>query len=1078
MADKNLRLNMIMSMVDKLTTPALKVTKQTDAMATKIKATQQELERLGATNKDIEHFRTLKKQASATDMALENARKQTAALGAQLKNTANPTRKMTREFEKATAEVRRLETVQNKERQSLQQVRTSLDKAGVSTRNLNTATRDIQRQSAKYTEQLSQQRNELDAVTKRQAALKKITDRNKNMRASAAGDVIGVTAALYAAERLTAAYGDVANAQGEIQSLGIDSSGIDAITKSARDFSNQWAGTTQADFIRASYDIKSGISSLGDEAVGEFTRIAALTAGATKSATGEMTSLFASGYGIYRKQFDQFAAGTIEGWNQLSAEERDIKFGEYFSAGIASSVKAFKTDGQQMSAAISNLGAAATSANVSFAEQLSILGQLQATMSGSEAATKYRAFLTGAAKASDDLGLSFVDANNNLRSMPDILEELRGHYGDTIDAIEEQELKKAFGSDEAIGLIKLLYPEVDQLKQNIDGMSESVKGGTAVTEEMASAILKGPGKVLPRVMQQISNMTVAVGGLLAPAVLAIGNVLGSAATSVAAFTENFPVLSKFIAFAVVGLVGFKAASIVARVTFSLFSDALVFGSKAMALFNVATLKSNALLAVSRVRSLAATAGIVALSVASKAVAASMAVMTAAQWAFNAALTANPIGLVIVGITALVAAAALIVKNWDSIAGFFSGLWDSVTTTFTQAWERIKALLGFSPVGLLTGAWSGLSGFFSDIWQGIKGSVSGFFSWLGDTLSFNPLSVLGDAWAGITGFFSGLWDSVASDTDTGLNGVTSALAFSPLGILTGAWSGLSGFFSDIWQGVKGGVNGFFSWLGGKLGFNPLSVLGDAWAGITGFFSGLWDSVASDTDTGLNGVTSALAFSPLGILTGAWSGLSGFFSDIWQGVKGGVSGFFSWLGGKLGFYPLSVLSDAWAGITGFFSGLWDSVASDADAGLNGIKSAFAGVTQWLTDTVLSPISDIKDTLGGLWDSVFGEDKNVNVNSQVKAITAPAVAAVPTLTNPVDGTPNEAQSPAPGVAQNRPLVTGIPAPSGGHATSYSYQYGDIVIQSQPGDSAQDIAAEVRRQLDNRERESRQRSRGRLGD
>ena len=188
-------------------------------------------------------------------------------------------------------------------------------------------------------------------------------------------------------------YQDVSKAQGEIASLGIGESGIADITKAAREFSNEFAGTTAPDFIKASYDIKSGISSLSDIAVGEFTKIAAMTGAATKSSTSEMTSLFASGFGIYRKQFDDFGASAVEGWENLSDEEKDVKFGEYFSAGISSAVQAFKTDGANMSAAISNLGATATSANVSFGEQLAILGTLQETMSGSEAATKYRAFL-------------------------------------------------------------------------------------------------------------------------------------------------------------------------------------------------------------------------------------------------------------------------------------------------------------------------------------------------------------------------------------------------------------------------------------------------------------------------------------------------------------------------------------------------------------------------------------------------------------------------------------------------------------------------------------------------------------
>ena len=55
----------------------------------------------------------------------------------------------------------------------------------------------------------------------------------------------------------------------------------------------------------------------------------------------------------------------------------------------------FKTTGQQMSDAFTAVGANATSAGIGLSEQMAILGQLQATMSGGEAGTKYKAFLSG-----------------------------------------------------------------------------------------------------------------------------------------------------------------------------------------------------------------------------------------------------------------------------------------------------------------------------------------------------------------------------------------------------------------------------------------------------------------------------------------------------------------------------------------------------------------------------------------------------------------------------------------------------------------------------------------------------------
>lgn len=148
-------------------------------------------------------------------------------------------------------------------------------------------------------------------------------------------------------------------ALGELASLGVQD--LEAVENAARSFSDQWAGTSKADFISAAYDIKSGIASLSDEGVAEFTSLAALTAKATKSTAGEMTSLFATGYGIYKDYYSDLS---------------DMEFGEMFSAGISDAVRAFKTSGSGMAQAIQNLGASATTAQVPLEEQLSVLGTL------------------------------------------------------------------------------------------------------------------------------------------------------------------------------------------------------------------------------------------------------------------------------------------------------------------------------------------------------------------------------------------------------------------------------------------------------------------------------------------------------------------------------------------------------------------------------------------------------------------------------------------------------------------------------------------------------------------------------
>ncbi|MGG0757566.1 phage tail tape measure protein [Brevibacillus laterosporus] len=55
--------------------------------------------------------------------------------------------------------------------------------------------------------------------------------------------------------------------------------------------------------------------------------------------------------------------------------------------------------------------------------------------------------------------------------------------------------------------------------------------------------------------------------------------------------------------------------------------------------------------------------------------------TAAQWAFNTAASANPIGLIVVGIGTLVGAGYLLVKNWETVKDAGRSMWVSLKNSF-------------------------------------------------------------------------------------------------------------------------------------------------------------------------------------------------------------------------------------------------------------------------------------------------------------------------------------------------------------------------------------------------------------
>jgi hypothetical protein len=80
---------------------------------------------------------------------------------------------------------------------------------------------------------------------------------------------------------------------------------------------------------------------------------------------------------------------------------------------------------------------------------------------------------------------------------------------------------------------------------------------------------------------------------------------------------------------------------------------------------------------------------VALELATLAKSAATKIATAAQWLFNAAMSANPIGLVIIAITALIAIIVLLVKNWDTVTEVVGKVWNAIKNFASDAWEALK-----------------------------------------------------------------------------------------------------------------------------------------------------------------------------------------------------------------------------------------------------------------------------------------------------------------------------------------------------------------------------------------------------
>lgn len=99
----------------------------------------------------------------------------------------------------------------------------------------------------------------------------------------------------------------------------------------------------------------------------------------------------------------------------------------------------------------------------------------------------------------------------------------------------------------------------------------------------------------------------------------------------------------------------------------------------------------------------------------------------AQQLLNTIMAANPIGLVIAAVTALVAGFTILWNTSEEFRQFWIDLWDGIKEAASVVIEAIKGFFSAAWDGIKN-AWSGAKNFFSGVWEGIKGIFGGVKNW--------------------------------------------------------------------------------------------------------------------------------------------------------------------------------------------------------------------------------------------------------------------------------------------------------------------------------------------------------------
>ena len=244
----------------------------------------------------------------------------------------------------------------------------------------------------------------------------------------------------------------------------------------------------------------------------------------------------------------------------------------------------------------------------------------------------------------------------------------------------------------------------------------------------------------------------------------------------------------------------------------------------------------------------------------------------AQKALNVAMKANPIGLVITAITALIG--ALVWFFTQTEAG--KKAWAAITQAFRSfiewigpAWQAL---------------WSGVSAVFSAVWEFIKSLVVGYFTFI-----FNTAMTI---WNALAGFFTGLWEGVKAVFSAAWDWITTTITNNWNTFIAAGqaiWNALAGFFTGLWDGIKNTAIAVWNWITSTItnNWNTFLAGGRAlWNGFLSFFTGLWDSIKNAAIAAANWVKDKVMAAFNGLKTGAQNAFETMKSGIkrvWDGLK---------------------------------------------------------------------------------------------------------------------------------------------------------------------------------------------------
>lgn len=313
-----------------------------------------------------------------------------------------------------------------------------------------------------------------------------------------------------------------------------------------------------------------------------------------------------------------------------------------------------------------------------------------------------------------------------------------------------------------------------------------------------------------------------------------------------------------------------------------------------------------------------------------------AVATGAQKALSAAMTANPIGIIIAAIAAAIAIIVLLYTKceWfrDGVNAIFTAIKGALSQVIAAAQNAVASAAAF-----LSNAQSSIAEFFSAARQKFTTAVE----------------FLSGVWQGITAAASAAWQTIKSVVQVGimLIGEVLSAAFQIIALpFQFIWQNCRDTVLAVWEAIRTAISTALTAIG--------SAISEKWTAIQSFFGPILSAIGS-------------------AVSGAWTTVAEKTSAAYESVKEYISQKLTaakeTAGGILSAMH-SAAATAWGAISSVASSAFEAarsaITSKITAARTAVSSAVAGIRTAISTALTAARTTVENIFGSIYNAIVGK------------------------------------------------------------------------------------------------------------